>query len=44
MSGYTGEALTDRGVHEEGAGFIQKPFTSEELALRVRALLDSPIA
>ncbi len=44
MSGYTGDALTDRGVHEEGAGFIQKPFTSEELALRVRALLDSPIA
>jgi len=41
MSGYTGDALTGRGVRQKGIGFIQKPFTSEDLASRVRTVMDS---
>jgi CheY-like chemotaxis protein len=40
MSGYQGEDVTDRGLLEPGAAFIQKPFAPHELARRVRALLD----
>jgi two-component system cell cycle sensor histidine kinase/response regulator CckA len=40
MSGYAGEALTQNGRLENGAGFIEKPFSSSELAQRVRAILD----
>lgn len=40
MSGYQGEDVTDRGLLEPGAAFIQKPFAPEELTRRVRALLD----
>jgi PAS domain S-box-containing protein len=40
MSGYAGDDLTSRGVAEEGAHFIPKPFTPELLAERVREALD----
>jgi len=43
MSGYTGDALTERGIQEDGADFIQKPFSSRELGQRVRALIDTPV-
>jgi two-component system cell cycle sensor histidine kinase/response regulator CckA len=40
MSGYQGEDVTDRGLLEPGAAFIQKPFAPQELTRRVRSLLD----
>jgi FixJ family two-component response regulator len=41
MSGYTADAITDRGVLEAGIGFLEKPFTGAALARRVREMLDS---
>ncbi len=39
-SGYTGDEVTQRGLIAEGADFMQKPFTPEELLQRIRVLLD----
>ncbi|MCX6629780.1 MAG: response regulator, partial [Candidatus Solibacter sp.] len=39
MSGYIDTVIEHHGVLEEGAKFIQKPFSPEELAGKVRALL-----
>jgi two-component system, cell cycle sensor histidine kinase and response regulator CckA len=39
MSGYTGEE-TAAGVLEQEAAFIQKPFSGDQLAARVREVLD----
>jgi CheY-like chemotaxis protein len=39
MSGYTGNAIARRGLLEEGVAFIQKPFTAESLAGKVRDTL-----
>ena len=41
MSGYTGNAIAVQGVLEEDANFIQKPFSKQELAAKVREALDS---
>ena len=41
MSGYTGNAIARRGLLEEGVAFIQKPFTAESLAGKVRDTLGS---
>ena len=41
MSGYTDDAIVHNGVLEEGAEFIQKPFSPEQLAGKVRAVLGS---
>jgi signal transduction histidine kinase len=40
MSGYTDDAAIRRGELRAGTGFIQKPFSGDELAARVRRLLD----
>jgi len=40
MSGYTDDAAIRRGELRDGTGFIQKPFSSDELAAQVRRLLD----
>ncbi len=40
MSGYTANVIAHHGVLEEGVHFIQKPFTIEDLAVRVRESLD----
>jgi PAS domain S-box-containing protein len=40
VSGYTGETIMHHGVLEHGIHFLQKPFTAEALALKVRHLLD----
>ena len=42
MSGYTADIVGQRGVIEEGAAFISKPFTEETLTLGVRQALDGP--
>jgi PAS domain S-box-containing protein len=40
MSGYTDDAIMQRGVTEPGTAFLQKPFSGEGLARKVRAVLD----
>ena len=40
MSGYTDEVIAFDDVNEPGVSFLQKPFTPESLAGRVRELLD----
>jgi DNA-binding NtrC family response regulator len=40
MSGYTPDELADHGV-KKGAPFSQKPYTMQQLALKVREVLDS---
>jgi CheY-like chemotaxis protein len=42
MSGYTTDAMAVSGV-KEGVPFLQKPFTQQELAGKVREVLNSPI-
>lgn len=38
-SGYTGETISHHGIFADGAGFIQKPFTPDQLARKVRETL-----
>ncbi len=40
MSGYTADVIAHRGILDEGLNFIQKPFRSDDLAVRVRQVLD----
>ncbi|BCS33553.1 hypothetical protein TBR22_A27800 [Luteitalea sp. TBR-22] len=39
VSGYADEAIGDRRMLEDGASFLQKPFTLEELLVKVREVL-----
>jgi PAS domain S-box-containing protein len=39
-SGYTDDAIIRHGVIEAGTNFIQKPFTPDALALKIREVLD----
>jgi len=41
MSGYTDEAIVRHGLLEPDMAFLQKPFTPESLALKVREVLDA---
>ncbi len=41
-TGYTRNAVVHNGVLDQGVELIGKPFTVEELAAKVRSILDSP--
>ena len=41
MSGYTGNVIAHQGILEENVNFIQKPFSKQQLAIKVREVLDS---
>jgi two-component system, cell cycle sensor histidine kinase and response regulator CckA len=41
MSGYTGNVIVHHGVLEQGFNFIEKPFSMQKLATKLRELLDS---
>ncbi|OLC71983.1 MAG: hypothetical protein AUH78_17050 [Gemmatimonadetes bacterium 13_1_40CM_4_69_8] len=42
LSGYTDDAIVRHGVLEPGIAFLQKPFSADALARKVREVLDSP--
>jgi CheY-like chemotaxis protein len=42
MSGYTDDEVMRRGVIDGQTAFLQKPFTPDMLAHKVRAVLDAP--
>lgn len=41
MSGYTDDAIIHHGVLDQGIAFLQKPFTIDDLWLKVREILDA---
>ena len=44
ISGYSEEAIARHGVLDPGTAFLQKPFTPDALAWRVREVLGAPAA
>jgi CheY-like chemotaxis protein len=41
MSGYTTDVISRQGILDEGVNFIQKPFAIDDLAQKIRQVLDS---
>ncbi len=40
MSGYTADVVAHRGILESGVDFLQKPFSNQDLAIKIRLALD----
>jgi DNA-binding NtrC family response regulator len=43
MSGYGNTSVVQRYVVDKGYAFLKKPFTADQLAKKVREVLDSPV-
>jgi hypothetical protein len=43
ISGHPGDAVARHGVLPPNAAFLQKPFTPDMLARKVREILDKPL-
>ena len=43
LSGYPGPEMIARGLLEDGRPFLNKPFSPDELAMRVRRLLKAGV-
>ena len=43
MSGYTSDIIAQQGILDEGFQFIQKPFSKNDLAAKVRMVLEMTI-
>jgi len=41
MSGYTAEIIAHQGILDEGVHFIKKPFSQNDLAAKIREVIDS---
>ncbi|MFH0974505.1 MAG: PAS domain S-box protein [Spirochaetota bacterium] len=41
MSGYTADVIAHRGMLDEGVNFLQKPFSVQSLAVKLREVLDN---
>jgi PAS domain S-box-containing protein len=41
MSGYTADTILRQGISESGSPFLQKPFTAQQLAQKIRETLDA---
>jgi two-component system, cell cycle sensor histidine kinase and response regulator CckA len=39
MSGYTADVIAHRGILEAGVAFIHKPFSNQDLAVKVHEVL-----
>jgi two-component system, cell cycle sensor histidine kinase and response regulator CckA len=44
MSGYSDDAMLRHGVQAAGTQFIQKPFSIDDLATKVREALETAVA
>ena len=44
MSGYTADIIAHQGVLDEGINFLQKPFSIQALACKVRTVIDTDIS
>jgi CheY-like chemotaxis protein len=44
MSGYTDNVVSQYGILEKGVNYIQKPFSNNALAQKLRSVLDNPDA
>ena len=44
MSGYTDAAILHHGILERGEAFLQKPFTPNSLARKVREVLNAVLS
>ena len=40
MSGYSANVITQQGVLNDGVAFIEKPFSMNELAEKIRRVID----
>jgi len=43
MSGYTDNAIAHYGILDEGINYLPKPFSFEDLAQKVREVLDQRV-